>query len=89
MREMDGKFDVPHAVWVFSHGPLGLHTQPFPRYVMPGAKSTNKITDTTRKRPDEQFDGAEAGVLAAVLDRLIGDDSMRSTNDVVARPAVI
>lgn len=53
---------------VFSHGPLGFDAQPFPRDFMSRAESPHKITDTTRKRSNEQFDWTETGVMTTVID---------------------
>lgn len=89
MRQMNGKIDVAHAMRILSHGPVRFHTQSLPGYFMPCAELPDKIPDTTRNSPDEQFDRTETGVLAAVSDRLIGHNSMFSTDDVIARTAMI
>jgi hypothetical protein len=89
MRKMNGEVYVSHAMRIFSHGPLGLHAQPFQRNFMPHTESPHKITDTTRKRSDQKFDRTEAGVLAAFRERLIGHHAMTPADDVIARSAVI
>lgn len=89
MRQMNGEIDVAHAMRILGHGPVRFHTQSLPGYFMPCAELPDKIPDTTRNSPDEQFDRTETGVLAAVSDRLIGHNSMFSTDDVIARTAMI
>ena len=51
--------------------------------------TADKIPDATGNGTDEEFDRAHAGILPPVTDRLIGDDPMRSTGNVVAGPAMV
>ena len=56
MRQMNGEIDVAHAMRILSHGPVRFHTQSLPGFFMPCAELPDKIPDTTRNSPDDQFD---------------------------------
>jgi hypothetical protein len=86
---MNGEVDLSHAMRLFSHGPLGLDPQPFLRDVMPRTESPHKIAHTACDGPDEELHRTKSGVLAAVLDRLIGDNPVLATDNVVTHSTVI
>jgi hypothetical protein len=89
MRKMDREVDTADTVRIFSHGPLCLYAKPVCPNPVPRTEPPDKIAHATCNGPDKQFHRTESLVLAAVLDRLIGDNPVSPTDDVMPSAALV
>jgi hypothetical protein len=88
MGQMDAEVDATDAMWSFGHGPFRIDAQPLTGNVVSRAKLPDEVGHAAGHRPDEQLDRTHPGILSAVVDRLIRDDSMLTARDVVTCPAM-
>jgi len=89
MRKMNGNVYMAHSMRILCHGPFRLDTQPLLRNVVSRAEFPDEISDTARNRPHKEFHRAEAGILAAISNRLIGHDPVLAAANVETRAAMI
>jgi len=89
MRKMNRDVYLTHSMRVLGHGPFRLYAQPLLRNVVSCAELPDKIADAACNGSDKEFDWAGAGILPAVSNRLIRQDPMLSTENVVTRAAMI
>jgi hypothetical protein len=89
MGKMDGDIDPTDTVWNFGHSPFRIDRQAVSGNAVPPAELPDEVRDTTRDRPDKEFDWTHSGILPSILHRLIGDHSMFAAHNVVACPSVV
>ncbi len=88
MGEMDRNVDTANTMWPLRHRPFRLDGQTVPGDTVSPAELPDEVRNTARNRPDIEFNRAHAGILPSILNRLVGDDSMLPTHDVVPCPAM-
>jgi hypothetical protein len=83
MGKMNRNVDTADTMRPFRHRPFRLDCQALSGDTMSPAELSHEVRHTARDRPDIEFNRAHAGILPPILDRLVGDDSMLPTHNVV------
>jgi hypothetical protein len=89
MRQVNRQCHLAYSMRLFCHGPFRLDAQPFGRDLMAVAIAAHEIPDTTSERTDEEFDRTHAGILPPILGRLIGDNPVLATRDVMPSSTMV